>query len=408
MDAMVATYVAYLVVCCFLGIPGNAIIIRVFTKKRPKMSTDILLITLAVIDLMSSVLLIVAIIWAVNPSFRTQFNCVFFWYFRRTFAIETGFMPSVIAIDRYIMVCSPFNWRTSKRKAVFWVVVTNSLCFTFSIPFILYGNAVGVVCTYNGPKIFHYFFLTLMNIIYLIVGISCPFCYLMIYRKIKRHFEETAYIQPSNRSAPVSTNDSGSTFVSQSQPRTENADDIPFVTPGKSHQQGSVSEQTDIHEVASRSRVAFSSDHLAIPSVSGSVDIPESSYTKCHHGAKNQVSPTPAAGPEPADPKAVPSLTSSKPRTKRDRMTKMMFIVTVIYVLTVMPAVILENLGEKYIKQMQQTTVGEMTVNFLVQMRIINHIINIFVYYGVNEHFRKDTNALFVSILSKLGHVGGK
>ncbi|XP_054768491.2 uncharacterized protein LOC129276077 [Lytechinus pictus] len=402
MDVMAATYVAYLVVCCILGIPGNVIIIHVFMKKRQKMSTDILLITLAVIDLMSSVLLIVAIIWAVNPSFRTQFNCVFFWYFRRTFAIETGFMPSIIAIDRYIMVCSPFNWRTSKRKAVFWVVVSNSLCFTFSIPFILYGNAVGVVCVYNGPKIVHYFFLTLLNIIYLTVGISCPFCYLMIYRKIKRHFEETAYIQASIRSAPVSTKVSGSTFVSQSQPRTENADDIPFITNGKAHQQGSVSEQTDIHEVTTRSRVAFISDHLAIPSISGSVDIPESSYTKCHHGAKNQVSPT-TAGPETADPKAVPSLTSSKPRTKRDKMTKMMFIITVIYVITVMPAVILENLGEKYIKQIQQTTVGEMTVNFLYQMRIINHIINIFVYYGVNENFRKDTNALFVSILSKLG-----
>ncbi|XP_030843295.1 opsin Rh1-like [Strongylocentrotus purpuratus] len=392
MELLVACYVAYLVVCGVLGIIGNAIIIRVFQKRLQKLSTDILIITLAVVDLLSSALLIAAIIWAVNLSFRTRFNCVLFWFFRRAFACESALLASVIAIDRYVMVCSPFKLKTSRKKGTFWVVASNAFCLIICIPFISHGNAVGAVCVYKGLAWINTAYGMILILIYLLACISCSFCYTMIFRKIKHHREKTAYMQAGIAST-VSTKDMGNSDFPQKEPGTTNGVDGDHLegghasrNDGPSNQKGSVSEPA-------HSRVAFGENHLSIPAISSSLDHPNSS-NKGHFNVKNQVSPaTPA--PVASDATSAPA-PKSKPRTKKDQMTKMMFIVTIIYVFSCIPVLILENLPRRYIVQMQQTTAGEGTVNFLYQMRLINHIINVFVYYGVNEKFRRETNALFI------------
>lgn len=400
MELMVACYVAYLVVCGVLGIIGNAIIIRVFQKRLQKLSTDILIITLAVVDLLSSALLIAAIIWAANLSFRTRFNCVLFWFFRRAFACESALLASVIAIDRYVMVCSPFKLKTSRKKGKFWVVVSNAFCLIICIPFISHGNAVGAVCVYKGPAWINTAYGMILIMIYLLACISCSFCYAMIFRKIKHHHEKTAYMQAGIAST-MSTKDTGNSDVPQKEPGTSNGVDgdhpeggHAIRNDGPSNQQGYVSDPAISHVDTTRSRVAFGENHLSIPAISSSLDHSNPS-NKGHFSVKNQVSPaTPA--PVASDAATSAPAPKSKPRIKKDQMTKMMFIVTIIYVFSCIPVLILENLPRRYIVQMQQTTAGEGTVNFLYQMRLINHIINVFVYYGVNENFRRETNALFI------------
>ncbi|XP_054768492.2 gastrin/cholecystokinin type B receptor-like [Lytechinus pictus] len=399
MEVMLAIYVSYMTVSSFVGIFGNGIITRVFQKRKQKTSTDTLIIALAVVDLISSALLIVAIIWAVTLDFRTRFNCVFFWFFRRLFACESALLASIIAVDRYIMVCSPFKLRTSRKKAVYWVAASNIMCTVICLPFIPYGNAVGAVCIYKGPIGYHYAFLTVMNLIYLSACISCPVCYSRIYRKIKRHHQDTAYMHVGITSTAVSsTKDSG---ISES-PKKElqgsnevnqghDSGDHVHVNNGEHSPQRCVPEPNDSQGDTTRSRISLGNDHAPIPAISGSVGFTKSSSPTGHCGAKNRVSPADVPGPASV-PAPAPI---AKPRIQKDRMTKMMFIVTVIYVISCMPVVILENLGQKYIALMQQSAAGEATVNFLYQIRLINHIVNIFVYYSVNEKFRRETHDLF-------------
>ena len=287
MDLMDASYIGYLVICGIIGIVGNAIIIRVIQKKKPKLSTDILIIALAAVDLISSALLIPVITWSISLDFRTRFNCVFFWYFRRTFACESALLASIIAIDRYIMVCSPCKLTTSKRKAMVCVVLSNGFCLFICLQFV-YGNAVGVgesiVWAYNGPDWLQFAFGMILNFIYLMACVSCSFCYSMIYRKIKKHNDNTAYMQSAiNSGSAVSSKDaenSGSAPV-----EVETANVGTDNSQGRGHAVGN-GDQSDLQECLSEPvesnhapppRMAFSDNAQPIPAISSAVHNKESS-----------------------------------------------------------------------------------------------------------------------------------
>ncbi|XP_001197849.2 D(2) dopamine receptor-like [Strongylocentrotus purpuratus] len=89
------------------------------------------------------------------------------------------------------------------------------------------------------------------------------------------------------------------------------------------------------------------------------------------------------------------SRTGTNHRPRKDAMTRMLLITTAIFFFTSVPAIIFENLPLALVKSFRSSYAGDCTVVLLYHIRLINHVINVFVYLIVNSRFRKDMRNIF-------------
>lgn len=89
------------------------------------------------------------------------------------------------------------------------------------------------------------------------------------------------------------------------------------------------------------------------------------------------------------------SRTGTNHRPRKDAMTRMLLITTAIFFFTSVPATVFENLPLALVTSFRSSYAGDCTVVLLYHVRIINHVINVFVYLIVNSRFRKDMRNIF-------------
>ena len=82
-------------------------------------------------------------------------------------------------------------------------------------------------------------------------------------------------------------------------------------------------------------------------------------------------------------------------RAQGDAMTKMLLIYTIIFFITSLPVVVLENFSPSQMISLQGTELGQWTVFLLYQLQSVNRLINGFVYFFVNRRFRRDAYQIF-------------
>ncbi len=102
----------------FIGIPGNSLIIRVYSARKTKSSTDVLIRSLAISDLIfcSLQLSILYRLTAKCPQ-MTRWSCIGESYFRSLSLLNSLLITGFIAVDRYFAVCKPLTRKISPRRA---------------------------------------------------------------------------------------------------------------------------------------------------------------------------------------------------------------------------------------------------------------------------------------------------
>ena len=340
----------------FIGIPGNLLIIFVFVKKRVKISAHIFIIGLAVTDC-ASCLTRPFIMFTYVPQlvqFRnaSQVLCKITYFFVLLSIFSSEVLTAAIAVDRYFAVCRPHSHIMTIKRAKVFVALCVILClFLSSSPFFAYGliqhpneTSAHAICTTVLSKSTKRLFIGPMYVVGVVAMLLIVVLYVRIYLKVK-HRERVRCIN-DNSNKPISTI------------RT-------------------ISNDIAVHDRAGPSSIAVT-------------------YGKVKQIQEEKKTATATA--------VVPQESSLLPREIRSeriklKITKMLFVTTVVFILTWLPSMTIIYLDPNQKKAIKSTSpVGYVFVECIMKLVILNHAINPFIYGIVSKRFRADA----LQVLSKM------
>lgn len=351
--------IVYIFFVVIIGVPGNGLIILVHSKNNEKTSTDFYVLTMAVLEFISSsasavlrIFVNTRIVWIAIASVQV---CSL-RQFVTTYTTQTAaYILAAIAVDRYIKTCRPLNtcYTTRRAKIVCVIIVTVSgvLCLPAKIGVYdvdEFYNCVFILETQARKKLFDMLLIFLNIVVYVVICVV----YLKIAVSLRKRQTEklkrvTADIGLTNQSAQKVSNKIYPATTTRS--TIQQSGQTFEVSP-----QFNVSQQTDNNS-------AFSTS------------------TKSKDQLRTERSTTSNSRFE-----ALRLQESTVNRT-----TRMMFLITVVYVLTYLVPWIRVLAGP----------VGPVFDNFARSIFMINCITNPVLFYSMSSKFRKDVRKLLPCFL---------
>lgn len=183
----------YMSMVTVFGIPGNGIILIVQGKIRDKSSTDILVTTMAVFELLcsslNSVFIILSYINAIWVATGSDTSCNIHGFTMYISSISSTLLLTAIALDRYFQTCMPLNTFYSKNKAKRICIGIIATTFVLSLPGLFLGtlDKSQPPCTRRTdiPILPHVIDFTL-GTIFFTMFIAVVFCYTKVALLIRR------------------------------------------------------------------------------------------------------------------------------------------------------------------------------------------------------------------------------
>ena len=123
----------YYTLALLLGLPGNAIIIQVYAWKKRQTSTNILIIAQAIVDIVACLFMPVFIIRSSFPDLITAPLCRVAMTMEELLALASLSLTAAISVDRYVVVCHPLRRRMTKRMMISLVVSCAAIAIAFSV-----------------------------------------------------------------------------------------------------------------------------------------------------------------------------------------------------------------------------------------------------------------------------------
>ncbi|XP_030855007.1 G-protein coupled receptor 1-like [Strongylocentrotus purpuratus] len=135
----------------FLGLPGNAIILQAYARKKRKTSTDILIMAQASVDFIACVFTPVFIFASGFPDLVTDGLCQMTAVTGELTAHTTLLLTTAISIDRYVVVCHPFRRRMTVRMSISLLIICTLFATAFSSGIAVLTEPHAVIC--NGRRL---------------------------------------------------------------------------------------------------------------------------------------------------------------------------------------------------------------------------------------------------------------
>lgn len=372
--------IVYMIILTVVGTTGNILVCCVYCCKPTKTSSHFFIMALAVLDLLTCVIGMPTEITDLRfpYMFYASAACKLLRFVESVTTIGSSTILISVAVDRYLRICKlgrMISVQDSKRICVFAMFVGVALswpaCFIF-------GKATeelepgiwGVDCSTQDsmhgtiyPPIYYGFLgilficcLVFFSIIYINIG-------LQIWRQKRAKIGEK-----SNRDSAVSTK-SGRTF--------------------------SNSSTRDTTDAAEEAKVEHHADNGSDPiSTDMSSEQMNESYLKkkCIKDKKARKCSCISSG-------SMKSNTPKKRKIKVTRTTVVLFAVTVAYVISYLPFLILMVIRSvKKDFEDNLTPMQEVLFKFCVKSYFINNAINPIIYSFFNINFRKDAKKMILRI----------
>ena len=126
-----------------LGVPGNALIIRVFAKKRRKTSTHVFILGLAIADLYVCITTAAMIAyWFFEYNIESPWMCQGGYYSIVLGVYYSLFVTTVIAVERYYAVCKPHDKIVTPFRARVAMILSVVAAAVVSAPSILFSDVI--------------------------------------------------------------------------------------------------------------------------------------------------------------------------------------------------------------------------------------------------------------------------
>ncbi|XP_077998112.1 D(2) dopamine receptor A-like [Glandiceps talaboti] len=138
---MLALAILYVAVC-FSGIPGNLLVLAVYTKKRRRRTSHMFIIGLALIDFFVCLVIMPYGIFAeLYPEILVQALCKLFSWLWHGSVAGSMIITVAIAVDRYISVCKP-HFLMNPTYARLIVLSAIAVSLIFCIPAIFFFGVI--------------------------------------------------------------------------------------------------------------------------------------------------------------------------------------------------------------------------------------------------------------------------
>ncbi|KAK0045144.1 neurotensin receptor type 1 [Biomphalaria pfeifferi] len=214
--AFIPTFV-YLGLLAVVGIPGNSLVIIVYLTKMTMKPLNIFIISMAVIDLITCLVILPGILYFLLHmwDFNDPPTCQFFLALISLLVMSSVLMLVSIAIIRYMKMCYPFKKQVTLRQTKFICSLNTVMATVVSIPHgILQGkhsrqtqnpNIVGYSCkvddSYVGT-IWPTLDSALFFLLFLVLSFIVTFCYVRIGCVLRRHgknVHQRSYLSASTK-----------------------------------------------------------------------------------------------------------------------------------------------------------------------------------------------------------------
>ncbi|KAJ8037932.1 D(2) dopamine receptor A [Holothuria leucospilota] len=408
---MAVTYivpVVYVTLMAGIGVPGNIGVILVFKKKSAEAAPKILIRNLAYFDLFfCSVSPIGFILWI--PKAVTNVTCQVLIFYTLLGDFLSLFLTLLLAVDRYIAVCKDKKYllRPKHIQRATWFAVIASIFFAFA-NVVSFGaeNIDGTfVCTVRKGVVSSLIRMVVILVVLLLYIASCVtvcLLHLGLLRKMRNHDKRWKNRETSQRR--LCSNDLEITHMESN--LTTAGTESHSVTVMSTSQSGRSGLAPSIINVPRRTKKCWSrfetnkiavieSVHFAKDLATASV--PATSMDCSATQALIRKSDQPFPGSANGESDITITLKTRDaillPKSRRvpfSRITVMLSFVTIVFVISWIPAFITTSLStlSNYPVTIQ-TNFGEFLYHFMRKSSTWSHVLNPIIYCLANPQFRK-------------------
>ena len=357
-----------------VGIPGNLIIMKVYSVKSPRCSAHIFIMGLAIADLFCSLLRPLSMVLNTPRYGHLPHSSEYLCRLPRLITIismySSVFLTTAVAFDRYYCVCRPHERKMTPFRAkvlvtlsiVLSILVSLPNLFAFGLVELPYG--LGTICSRVGESWLVIFQKSLMYISFIISSLLVVILYRKVFQAIKiqrlrlRTFDHS--IQTALPTEVVAEMKEGTTVTSLSQ--VQPISDAPPRPPREAF----VHSNTEGDPLPSRPIGSSIGEHLQVP-----------------NGLNNQTVDEQIQRARKEKAAAAYSI--------QRRTTKMLLLTTAVFLITWIPALLLNLIPPSRLAQTnRQNPAVVYAMRSLTNIVLINHAINPVIYGFVNKRFRND------------------
>eukprot|EP00057_Strongylocentrotus_purpuratus_P015158 XP_011669632.1 PREDICTED: isotocin receptor-like [Strongylocentrotus purpuratus] len=402
----------YYITSLILGLPGNAIILQTYARKKRKTSTDFLIMGQAVTDFVACSFSLPFIFRSGFPELITIGLCRFVFYAEEIFALNSLLLTTLISIDRYLAVCRPLRRRMTVRKSISLII----LCVVISIVIYLPCPIATSLTIWNGRRVCNFvpfnplgavLFISLISSVFTVSFATNNILYILIYASLRKRAKIHANL--TRNELPTATIASNAASLLELNSRFNYAETRSAIRPRPDDT--SMKDPSEAIQVSSQLETAGCSNNTSIPpslrgvvadsTLTKSITEPSRDYGKHIPLPKRDVIPGHQEASSSTTAATVPQRRNPSPRRSKAqknnkdfgrKTTRMLLIVTIFLFITWIPQVGFPFIPSSIIH-------GKIHILTLLStfynLRLTNHIVNFYVYYCVNSSFRRDVKGSF-------------
>ena len=377
----------YLLLISVIGIPGNGLVCYIYKTKYRMSGSRWFVFFLALTDIVLCVINI-PLEFAISLyqyNFTNDVLCKTYM-FLNTWSMQTlGFTFLIISLDRYRKVCQPLRWQINLKKAKILSAAAVCVGCVISLPLIwIYGiykselekyDVFVSECSFkSSSRDSSFAFYYLMVGMVLFTGELIIICtmHCLIRKEIIIHlYEKNVHKQVgptlttaqsdvrSTSCLPNAATNSAKKTVSKQQPKTDTESEVPATSETKystPNTDGSLSDDADEQTTAT--------------------------YIEDRETNEFEMTSLPTKPPEQ-------KRTKSKRRTRTRKATFSMFLISLIFVLSYLPVLLLlllRSVDEEF--EPSLTHAGRTAYKFFLRLYVLNCSINPFIYGLSDSRFR--------------------
>ncbi|XP_041480418.1 trace amine-associated receptor 1-like [Lytechinus variegatus] len=383
-----------------LGMPGNFVIIRAYTWKKRKTSTDILIIGQAVVDLIASTFTpvgnVVLRVLELNADLLCRIVALGF-FLKEMYALASLLLTSAISIDRYMAVCRPLRRRITVRASCIMVAVCILVSIVTNIPLVTLSEVRekkldgSITCKSPVPNHVTFSFEILHLISFFMSFVTISIMYGVVYHTLRKRAKIHADLVNNRHGLPTVSQDVGigtSSTGRETEPTSKDTDILDEETVMKH-----ANTRDNAHDVIDRNDYSRTSPVTSFPEIAdeGHDDDDDESFSL--NARDTNLLSTPPLGLSlqlPYPVAAPPKLIKNNHYSDHGRKTtRMLLIITAFFFVTWTPKLIIPQLPLLFECRVL------IVINILLDLVLLNHIVNFFVYYLVNNSFRNDVKESF-------------
>ncbi|XP_071504062.1 uncharacterized protein [Diadema antillarum] len=401
-----AVNLTYYVLVLFLGLPGNGIVIWVYGKRKRKTSTDVLIVAQGVIDLVACIFTPAFIVRSAFSELNTTWLCRLSGITEETCAFTTLFLTVAISVDRFMAVCRPLRRRITPRLSYVIICFCIFIAFGVNIPptyFLsaeVHGPGPRILCLSLATSSFDLAYSIAQTFIFIVALSTSAALYTSIYIFLRRRSKTSSkltakairpatvsstHIQPFQSTVVVEPNlDNAQTPRNSCEENKSTAwqyckrgTSTPILVEPKLISQSFHTEEVEINQMEDTESRPIQQPKEDYNNRRGDGDRLAHNISSLESTSRSMM----AKQDQPREER--------KNKFERSqKTTRMLLIITVYFFLTWMPHITLSVLPTNVISQITRNRSLQTAISILNSLRLTNHVINVFVYFAVNDTFR--------------------